>query len=238
MGIRVHKVLGYGFRRVNFNGDPRFNDHALSNWNLARHELLMGDKVKERLSNYFMSKGLEQEAPWEFQMEVEQLKELKTLDATDVMRYNPMLIGAKPAIGPLVFTIPYMKWSRYNDTIDYYESTQDTLDARDRVRIITDCEGAPAGIYPFDAGYVHRRTGERKLTGTTARWMLLKTLRGLSTQALKPDNEFGVQTLIEFQRHLVPEVPTFIRAFCDCFQIFKQPHTVNYLRPMLFTYWS
>ncbi len=37
--------------------------------------------------------------------------------------------------------------------------------------------------------------------------------------------------------HIVPEVPLFIRAFCECFEIFKNPKTLLRLRPMLHVYW-
>ena len=45
------------------------------------------------------------------------------------MIYNPQDTAGKLPIGPLLFTVPYAKWSHYDDAIDYYEETQRTVRA-------------------------------------------------------------------------------------------------------------
>ena len=108
----------------------------------------------------------------------------------------------------------------------------------DKCSFIGDCEGQPASIYPY-RNYVHRANGalDRRLF-TASRWELTRVLRQAGQTKLKPGNEFGVKTLVEWQRHIVPEVPLFIRAFCECFNIFREERIIQRLRPMLYTYWS
>lgn len=250
MGRRIHKVLGYGFRKVRFDKDPRLSPHALHTLDRAAHEERFGrgKDLRPQLVAFLEKKApeLTEGEQWEHRFEVESLRVKKgqnpgPLNYNDVVIYNPQDTAGKLPIGPLLFTVPYAKWSHNDDAIDYYEETQRTVRADggvpDRCAIITDCEGQPCGIYPYDSCYVHRANGKlpRPLF-TAARWSLTRALRSQGSK-LKPGNEFGVKTLVDWQRHIVPEAPLFIRAFCECFEIFKAPKTIWRLRPMLYTYW-
>jgi hypothetical protein len=184
---------------------------------------------------------------WEYQLEIRSLQDqkgekAKPLTYDDVVIYSPFTAEAKPPIGPLLFTIPYQNWFRYDDIIDYHEDSQSRVredgGPEDKCSFIGDCEGQPASIYPY-RNYVHRANGalDRRLF-TASRWELTRVLRQAGQTKLKPGNEFGVKTLVEWQRHIVPEVPLFIRAFCECFNIFREERIIQRLRPMLYTYWS
>lgn len=251
MGIRIHKVLGYGFRKVRFNRDPRFNSHALCTLDHGAHEERFGREkdLRPQLIAFLAKRAQElpEEERWKYRFEIASLQgkpgqDPGPLNYADVIICNPHNTEGKIPIGTLLFTIPYAKWSHYDDVIDYYEEAQRTVRADggpiDRCTVLTDCEGQPCGIYPYDSGYVHRTHGELpKQLFTTARWTLTRVLRSQGSKLLKAGNDFGVKTLVEWQRHIVPEVPLFIRAFCECFEIFKNPKTLLRLRPMLHVYW-
>jgi len=154
---------------------------------------------------------------------------------------QPHDTAGKLPIGPLLFTVPYAKWSHYDDAIDYYEETQRTVRADggvpDRCAIINRLRGSAQRHLPL-----------RQLLCPSSKWEASEAAihgRPLVAYARPPQprfqaqarNEFGVKTLVDWQRHIVPEAPLFIRAFCECFEIFKAPKTIWRLRPMLYTYW-
>jgi hypothetical protein len=253
MGIRIHKVLGYGFRRTHLRRDPRFNSHALPSLDAAAHDARLDGDLRPKLIAFIEEKA--QTAPgdqkWEYRLELNALKgedrenkaeKLESISFYDVVVNSPFTGEARPPIGPLLFTIPYQNWKRYDDIIDYYEDTQQRVrqdgGAEDKCVLLTDCEGQPTGIYPY-VSYVHRTKGPLgKNVFTAARWELTRVFRKLGQTQLKSGNPFLVDNPVQWQRHIVPEVPLFIRAFCECFEIFKDPKTVQRLRPMLYTYWS
>jgi len=231
MGVRIHKVLGYGFRRAKLDRDPRFNPHAIRSLDQAAHEGKFGNGKELRPQMIAFLEEKAKAAPpdrqWEYQLEIRSLQDqegekAKPLTYHDVVIYNPFTAEAKPPIGPLLFTIPYQNWFRYDDIIDYHEDSQSRVredgGPEDKCSFIGDCEGQPAGIYPY-CNYVHRANGalDRRLF-TASRWELTRVLRQAGQTKLKPGNEFGVKTLVEWQRHIVPEVPLFIRAFLRVFQ--------------------
>jgi hypothetical protein len=246
MGIRIHKVLGYGFLRCKFEKDPRFNDHV---FNYKHPEYIEGD-IRPRLIKYLEEKVKspdEGRDNFEYKLELSALKRIgmydnlkdESISLTDVIRCNDM---ESTGIGPVIFTIPYNKdWHRYDDIIDYVEETQKPVNQEgclDNVQLITDCEGQPSGIYPYNVGFINRNTGKQIIDTAGNRWFLTRTLREQGVKELKKDNKWGFKTLVEWQRHVVPKLPYFIDFFCDCFNIFKDPKTKYRLRPMIFTYWS
>ena len=228
MGIRIHKVLGYGFRRTHLRRDPRFNSHALPSLDAAAHDARLDGDLRPKLIAFIEEKA--QTAPgdqkWEYRLELNALKGEDRKNKAEKLESISF----------------YENWKRYDDIIDYYEDTQQRVrqdgGAEDKCVLLTDCEGQPTGIYPY-VSYVHRTKGPLgKNVFTAARWELTRVFRKLGQTQLKPGNPFLVDNPVQWQRHIVPEVPLFIRAFCECFEIFKDPKTVQRLRPMLYTYWS
>lgn len=247
MGIRVHKVMGYGLLRCKFENDPRFNSHVFD----YNNKVWNGD-LRPKLVAY-INKRLKKPSKDEYadtDRKIEKAAILrkglyenlpdKDIEFHDVVCFNHYDTEGDGYIGPVVLTIPYQTdWYRYDNSIDYHEETHTTEGQLDRVQLIRDCEGQSSGIYPWCSSYVHRDTGKRWIGGSTVdRWSLTKMFRENREAKFKPDNKMGIDSFIEWQRYIVPKLPPFIELFCDCFKIFKNPKTKYRLRPMIFTYWS
>jgi len=248
MGIRVHKTIGYGFLKSRFGNDPRFNSHVFNEERLdgdLRPKLLeyIDEKLKTAIPNddtefdlKIEKTALECKGLWENNTKI-------PIRLHDVIKYNYYNTEGDNPIGPILFTIPYQKdWYRYDDAIDYQEEPQKYVTSDgcvDHAELITDCEGQPAGIYPYCSSYCHRNTGERWVDiSTFGRWTLTRLFKEDPNIKFKIDNKYGIKNFVEWQRHIVPKLPSFISLFCDCFEIFRNPLTKYRLRPMIFTYWS
>ena len=244
-------MLGYGFRRAKLDRDPRFNPHAIRSLDQAAHEGKFGNgkELRPQMVAFLEEKGQGGAARSPVGVPAGNSLAPRSEGRKGQTSYlrrrghlQPVHCGGQAAHRSLLFTIPYQNWFRYDDIIDYHEDSQSRVredgGPEDKCSFIGDCEGQPASIYPY-RNYVHRANGalDRRLF-TASRWELTRVLRQAGQTKLKPGNEFGVKTLVEWQRHIVPEVPLFIRAFCECFNIFREERIIQRLRPMLYTYWS
>lgn len=256
MGIRIHKVLGYGFKYCKFDKDPRFNDWVFN----AKSEKFYENKKDEFLeflkdkkskfskeeriiSNITMDINWIEGTGW-FDKE----KPVKSLSLSDFIKYNYFETEGKNPIGPVIFTLPSSKdWNRYDDIIDYVECSIDNKGSFDSVKFYKDDAGQPAEIYPY-VGFVNRNTGKRVRFSQSDRWILTdilqksKKVKNPSLKHIDPDLETnfqkeGITNLIEWQRWIVPIIPDLIVNFCEFAKVFKNPLTIYRLKPMIYTYW-
>lgn len=134
------------------------------------------------------------------------------------------------------------EWRHNDDPIDYYE----TISSHSG----TDNPMSPAikfldhGIYPFGDYYRNVKTGQ---SITTSKRRDIKDLSSILTddEEGNPDahiqklyREIGVANHEEFETLIQPGVPEEVKYFAEYAKLFKEPETVNSLRPALLTYWS
>lgn len=262
MGIRINKVLGYGFKHCKFDKDPRFNEWVFNDqdiWNEdKRTEFIYF--LKEKQSKFLKEKQskLSSDDFFDIAWDLAWLEKkecfadgdtLERLLLYDFIKYNYYDMEKENPIGPIIFTMPnYKSWNRYDDIIDYIECGIDNRGAVDSVKFYLDDAGQSTGIYPHTS-FVNRNTGKRvKFTPSDRRILtgILLELKKANNPHLihknspKEKSEFekaGVENLIQWQRWVVPEVPSLIVNFCEFMDIFKNPLTVYRLRPMIYTFW-
>jgi hypothetical protein len=245
MGTRIHKTLGWGFKYCRFKKDPRFNEKFFGD-DVDYLDQMVEVNSKNKQSEDYKTKS---DATW-FEAWVNgkgmyDNEPIKHLDQYDFVKYNNYLDTSKD-VGTVVFTDPaHKKWNRYGDIIDYYEAERDDRGYYpDYVKFILDGAGQPAQVYPYCA-FVNRN-GEKIKTSTgtgitqSDRWDVTNLYFESSKKKRKDwkwKETFGVNNIIEWQRHIVPEPPYGIRLFCEVAKPFKNPLTIYRLKPMIFTYW-
>jgi hypothetical protein len=168
------------------------------------------------------------------QILIEPIKNKKEICPYDFIHYN-----FEPDRGPIVFSFE-PKWQRDDDSIDYYES-QSGDGPYDEVKMLTDDANQPCGIYPY-FDFVDRRSGEPVRVDQTTRWMVSKVLFKSENHSniWKRDHEKFKEfnSLIKWQRYIVPKPDPYIEAFCKICKPFKNDLTWLRLKPMLYTYWG
>ena len=232
MGNRIHTVIGYGFEKVKFRKDPRFNEHVWSDEFYDQDFLPKMVEIND--SRYNKLKEVRDEYDFDvngFKARIEckgwyeDEKPIKSLCWSDFAQYSGYAGEAK--FDPLVFVVPFNKdWKRHDDIIDYYIFS-DKNGPIEKVRLITGDKGIPCGIYPY-LKYYNKPTGERVKCDPYDR-------RRSDQQSVA--EKYGFKTVKEWRENVVPEIPYEIRLFCEAANVFKNPLTIWELRAMLYTYW-
>ena len=166
MGIRIHKILGYGWNDFQgFNKDIRLSDKFKSEneyYNCEDNELTWENFYifcKEKYDAIHKQYPKEEDRfdidgyfylSWIVNRTKESsYKESKGTMFYDCVIYDPEF-GNKKVI---IFTIPWNEdWNRYDDIIDYYEYKGKNL--KSKVELLK------RPIYPYDF-YIDNRTGNK-----------------------------------------------------------------------------
>lgn len=219
MGRRIHVVLGYGFKYSKIQEDPRF-----------RKDLFKKDfyerSYKKDLIDFFIKRNdiLDR-------LYIEEIEKCESeLTACDFCKYDFEV----ERTSPFVVTDPTQSdWNRYDDIIDYYTYSNVT-----EVKLIKDSNGMSYGIYPY-LTYVDRRSGERlSLTAVERRILGNYALFPKDFDWKYEKDGFKINSVLEAQRIIVPELSPVISAFIDLAKPFVQERNKYYLRPMVFSYWG
>lgn len=280
MGIRVHKRLGYGFKNLRIRrdrGTPTPNDPRwdyvkyVADWREPGGD---GTPEKEQTLEQFLTWVQDNKARLVALAEAEGWPKtyhwLLTEGLKDRIKNKRARTWTAPydAVGwemesglprVVLFQCPSCPdWSRYDDTIDYYEES--TL-AGPKVRA-TFLRPSVSGIYPFE-GHIHRfrepseevraeleHVGRRLMTGEEMRTLdhTITTLDGGTYNRLvgywsRCDPEIKDPAVLRhFREDWRPQVPVGILAvieYLGCFpDAFGPDGIVNSLRPMVYVYWG
>ena len=186
---------------------------------MAAHDARLDGDLRPKLIAFIEEKA--QTAPgdqkWEYRLGLNALKgedrenkaeKLESISFYDVVVNSPFTGEARPPIGPLLFTIPYQNWKRYDEsstTTRTRSSASGKTEVQDKCVLLTDCEGQPTGIYPYVSYGIAKGPGKNVFTA--ARWELTRVFRKLGQTQLKSGNPFLVDNPVsQWQRHIVPEV--------------------------------
>jgi len=223
MGNRIHKVLGYGFEDVEYRKDSRFNE---SFWlfldNDDDDDLL--EKLKEENSRKIENLK-ENDFGFEMKMFSYEVENKKKLKIGDFVKFSGYASEMKKS--PFVFIDPFGNWSRYDDTIDYYDCEKTKHGPKDVVKLIKNDNGEKGCIYPY-LSYVNKKTGEPINCCPSERY----------SDYDQYYSEKYKLTLDEWKNNVVPAIPYSIRLFCEVMKVFKNPLTIYDSHAMIYTYWS
>lgn len=223
MGIRVHKVIGYGLDDVQTDGfeitDPRFNllGWALADWENRENTWTL-DGFQNYAKHYLEMYGLFEEIlekpdwPWRFPW---------VHHNTEFGLPNVFLIQSACS----------SRHFRYDDTIDYHEETA-LYQQANRVAHI------PWGVWPYNGSFMDRRTGERVRFGSD----LMRCLDPGFTIDKEVLNRLakkcGFLDADDARINLGPIIPEEIELMCRWLCLFNDESTIWQLKPMLYVYWS
>jgi hypothetical protein len=266
MGIRINKAIGYGLNDVKTDGkgiaDERFSLLHDDDWweNLYESDfneyktfLEDEDLVVKVLTEKFAADP--ESAKWDYthvRLFLNSLKERKyPPDNYDFFEYD----GEARDDWILFYPHGNIKdgmfggWRRRDDTIDYYENRvyKKELDS-----IITDLsEYGTRGLYPYNHG-MHLKPGrENKIKEVTPKYFEINPNRpdyiegGHYNMMVGKWDGDKMEPLVkdpEMIKHLEedwhPIIPVTIKLFVHYFNVFKNPHTVYDLKPLLCQWWS
>lgn len=223
MGIRVHKMMGYGLidvseEDVRLNRESPLFDYELGGQdNLDRYFAWLAERDR-----FDVAKSLEGE-PGRRHSTVQECIEWGTVDGgmANVLCIRPLA---------------WNDWYRYDDAIDYAEQTYLQDEQRDSVQVID------YALYPHSS-YMDSRTGERVGGGKVDIHFWMNARRGDDrTKALGTLDELarlgGFESHADAEAHCVPLVPDEVRWLAEFAEVFTDPSTVLSLRPMIYTWWA
>ncbi len=237
MGIRIHKVLGYGLTDViadtenwDLRNDSRFDpvsylfegEYKFDLAGFIQHlEIRISEMVKGD-HDIFSLKNL-----------IHQLKEKTRLNFHESVVYD-MEFGESEV---MVFVPPgHEKWQRYDDIIDYYDPVNLEEDGGISNSVIM----VNRPPWPYES-YINTKTMPPiRLTGFQQE--LYVSMRNLGIEKYidpeKSFNELGVDNEEEFNKFIVPIIPIELVELIKYLKIFKNENDIYQLRPMIYGYWG
>jgi hypothetical protein len=136
----------------------------------------------------------------------------------------------------LITPITCLHWSRRDDTIDYHE---ETVLYNQRTRIVK----LKNGIFPWTGSYISRKTGERFTNaGNISKYSIAHQF--MITEPEKDElrleyaKSLNYKSIDEAEDDIGIFIPDEVRLFCEFTKLFTDNKYINYLKPLLYVYWS
>lgn len=233
MGIRVHKILGYGLtdvkcRKNGYINDKRFNlvDGYFAKGNdQERYEIKdfvthLTNKIKNNKDDVELSLA-------EYDLQV--IKGKNDAEFYKVIEHDSEF-GLKNVA---LFTTFHKDWHRYDDIIDYMELEGIPTPS---VRVLD------RTIWPYE-GYINVKTKDRFIhftDGSKDKISAFELRRCLNDKvfAKKLDfKKFGFESFKDMNKSIVPIVPRIIHEYCSWLKVFNNDDTIFELKPMIYTVW-
>jgi hypothetical protein len=224
MGIRIHKVIGYGMTGIKMRNDrlidERFNQEKVG-WDIVEAGLTS-------FADFVQDLGLVKILAHEFKL-VNDLKMLNyvTSDYAKTGYAHKHLKDMRDCVNwhgkTLVFMPPehVKSWYRYDNTMDYYDLGCGTA-LRPTIKLLK-----TSGIYPY-SDYIPKPWKLNLIpsfnTMTYGEYQVLSSANSQFAQHVKDD--------------WCINVPIIIRLMAAYLGLFKRPETIFELKPMIHTYWS
>lgn len=242
MGIRVHKVIGYGLCDVELDRgkiiDDRFYEQSAFMMEEERNQI-DGEHyespedvyTKEGFVKYLQS---HLDRPY---IDVHMINRLKKWDF-----YRCFIREWEGPLNNVFIVIPpgHSDWYRFDNIIDYIEEGMG--------RNGDHLEKLQQGIWPYSSVHQNEK-GERLNPMDSCRWWRYyndildgnvdqERVQGMNIVMHCASLLMGFNDFHDARDNIAPYVPDMLKAFCHYTNIFNDPDTVNQLRPMMFTYWS
>jgi hypothetical protein len=252
MGVRIHKVLGYGLIDVkpdkyDILGDSRFNPDGYFgiDQELANEEDFTQEKYIEYLQKQkaiFEEQCEKNENPENLSCKYEATMDLaidshffqrlklqgKTWDISKCFAYQSEY--GMPNVMCVVGSCFCESHNRYADDIDYYEERIKKPESINYYNVL------PQGIYPYEGLYFNKNTGE-ELHCDIAGYFYLKEVERFERAEIIAKS-FGFDNGKHLEESVKPVIPDPIKAICKFAKIFKDDKTILDLIPILYVYWA
>lgn len=251
MGIRIHRVMGYGLTDVKVGGqwhidDERFNPDSP----------LLSDDLDPTIDEYMEWIQQRRDDPdYAYPLTIEPVlfKEMKGRKERLPELRDGIIWDAEYGIGNVFVILPlsmHKQWHRSDDSIDWLMDTY--LRGNGDEPQENWYEVFPHGFYPWSGSYMDARTGKR-CPPEIMTWIRVVSSGPNRLQFEVPENfvgEYGGEALDvlaltggfgshkDAMENCRPIVPEDVRYLAEFGQIFKDPETLLQLRPILYTYWS
>ena len=229
MGIRIHKVLGYGLPDQ-VPKDPRVS------W---ESPLLDGEASASDYYSWLEARHAASPGTFSF-----------SIDWAMLRHYGAEACGIWPwAVHDAEYGLPEVlvvrpatkkDWFRYDDTIDYMTETYPRSDRSQTNHV----QVYKHGPFPFNGSYMDARDGRKLPDFVFPWWQLMNS----AAPAEDPESragalevfalEMGFAGQAEAEANVVPEVPEEIRDLAEFGRLFTDPGTWLQLRPLLYTWWG
>lgn len=256
MGIRIHKVLGYGLTnlqtdkkngwkitdpRINPNGimgidyeerDERYGRQAFYKWLREKYEACGDDYSGDKLH-----------LSWDMvEADHNHANSSKRCGNPSDCFIHYGEYGLPNVLTAVPYTCRWSDWYRFDNMIDYMEEGRGARG--NRVVVYDD------GLYPWIGQYWDVRTGEMKKGEVACAYRRLVNAEKDEKKSRKKNKEdftsgklalaqvMGFETLAECEENLQVMVPRCLQLMCEFCEVFTEPAMVRELRPMLYVYWS
>lgn len=238
MGIRVHKVLGYGLT------DVKVRKYQIADGRINRKSPLLDWNSKATFDDYLDWLEQQPKDPMHFNMDTWFLHERKEPN------FNLReLTGETSPRGLVHWGSEYMEknvllvrpltckdWNRHDDPIDYIEEAHKYQNTPSGV--VNWYREIPEGIFPYSSSWMNARTGDRVRDGITL-WRIMHwdgwdKFYDLDKAAV----DAGFIDAEDVKQNFVPVVPNEIRDLCEWGELFTNDDVWKQLRPLIYTYWS
>lgn len=253
MGIRVHKMIGYGLVDIKVDGytciDPRINMQGIiTNWE---------DPFESAQSYFDYLQSIEaaekhkpaRERKFLAHLDMSILRTASKVSEERLRLYDPKsAVVWKPEYGMAsvlcIRPVASLDWLRYDEMIDWCEETEFSPGGKSQRNWMKFLQG---GIFPFNGRYMDSRDGSSlpmdaaleyvRMTHYADQWGVTDSeLRDQARDLLVKRLPFD--SLEECEAHFAPYVPQEIRSLCEWGNAFTDPNVVFQLRPMMYVYWE
>lgn len=252
MGIRLHKVLGYGLIDVkpdkyNILDDPRFNPNGYFgiDQELADEQDFTQEKYIEYLKEQksIFEKACESDSDddakdclFESSMDlaIDQAFFNRLNQSGETWHINECFAYQSEYGLPNVMCIVppcYSKaHNRYADDIDYYEERIKNPKEINYFNVLKH------GIYPYEGFYFDKNTG-KDIHADIRGYFFIKE-SGRLERAEELAKSYGFDSAEHLEASVKPVIPDPIKAICKFAKIFKDDKTIFDLIPILYVYWA
>jgi len=226
MGIRIHKVMGYGFVLTEEEYDSVINTNHKGRKNLSMSEYL--EFLERKEANPTEKEGLDlpgNDISW-LQNDIN--GSFNKITSRDFVTIADMPDG-KTAVVVTPFIV-INEWKHSDDAIDYAEAEDidDELMGENSYRLLK------YGQFPYSGSYMDSETGQ----------VISKEI--MDALRFNLDNDYsrraaaesGYESIEQAISRKVPNVPTDVVNVCEWLELFVNVDSWKRLRPMIITDWS
>jgi len=241
MGIRVRKVIGYGFDDLNveefeLNTDERFNPEGYFclDWE-DREEAFPMKEFQVQLK--IMAADGNDDDRINYALLNQTIDRGDFTDFLDLIAFDPEFGSSNVC----VFVPPgnSKRWCQNDSQIDYYE---ETVRNRQQSHVLH----IDRPLYPYESWVDLRNNPPTRLTGLTDSLHRQARFAHLNTDDLDMQMNFRKLALekLEFtswpdlENTIVPIIPPELVVALTYLKVFNDPSTIHRLKPMIYTFWS
>lgn len=248
MGIRVHKIIGYGLDDVKTEEykviDPRFkpciNDHEKI-WDKCEGfpEWLANNPQKAAYILHSVYRMPIRDISFDLSLS-SQLMRARNKKNKDYKTHHLFVHQIEFGIPEVMMFLPLeeaSRWYRYDDTLDWVEETY----LRSQENHVTNLfsETNSCGIYPYNMMMLN--PFKENLTGGSKRDRLEPASYNMATGRWDENLDPKIhdeKILKHMKEDWLPQIPGTIMALCAYLDIFSKPEYLYQLRPLHYIYWG